>query len=171
MITYFTPTPDDGDALAEMGRQSFVETFGHLYAPKDLAAFLEQVYGPETGLPAELHDPSLAFRAARDGDRIVAFAKTSPRTLPVADAAPGAVELRQLYILRGWQGRGVADTLMLWALDWARGRGAPEMYLSVYMDNPRAQRFYTRYGFVDIGPYAFMVGSQADEDRIWKLTL
>ena len=33
--------PDDAAALGAIGRQSFVETFGHLYSPENLAAFLE----------------------------------------------------------------------------------------------------------------------------------
>lgn len=171
MVDYFTPGPADGVELAAMAQQSFVETFGNLYTPDDLAAFCRQTFGAETGIPAELHDPNLIFRAARDQGRIVGFAKMSARKLPVADAAPDAMELRQLYVLAERHGKGIAQELMAWALDTARGRGASELYLSVYSDNHRAQRFYARYGFVDVGPYAFMVGNQADEDRIWKLTL
>ena len=36
---------------------------------------------------------------------------------------------------------------MDWALDEARRRGARQLYLSVFIDNHRARRFYERYGF------------------------
>ena len=45
------------------------------------------------------------------------------------------------------------------------------MWLSVYVDNHRARRFYARNGFEDRGRYAFMVGAHADEDRLMRRML
>ena len=45
MIAYRDAVPADGAELAAMARQSFTETFGTLYRPEDLAAFLEQTFG------------------------------------------------------------------------------------------------------------------------------
>ena len=39
-------TPADVDALSELGRVTFIEAFGHLYSPEDLAAFLEDSHSP-----------------------------------------------------------------------------------------------------------------------------
>jgi GNAT superfamily N-acetyltransferase len=86
--------------------------------------------------------------------------------------APGpAIELRQFYLLGPWQGRGVASALMDWVLPEARRLGAEDIYLSVYIDNHRARRFYERYGFTYLGPYAFMVGNHADQDQVLRLSL
>ncbi len=52
-----------------------------------------------------------------------------------------------------------------------RSEGATELYLSVYVENQRAKRFYERYGFLDIGRYDFPVGDHIDEDRLMRLTL
>jgi len=93
-----------------------------------------------------------------------------PVRLPV-ELGGAAAELRQFYILKPWHGRGIAAELMAWVLDEARRRGAEELYLSVYVDNHRARRFYDRYGFEFVAPYAFMVGEQADEDLIMRLKL
>ena len=60
---------------------------------------------------------------------------------------------------------------MDWALEEAARRSAEEMYLTVYVDNLRARRFYDRYGFEPVGRYDFMVGSQADEDIIMRKRL
>lgn len=167
MIDYFTPTPAErGEALNAMARQCFVDTFAHLYEESDLATFLKTAYGPE-GLLRDLADPGYSWRAAADDDQIVAYAKVGPVGVPAPQPQPGGLELRQLYVLKPWQGAGVAAELMRWAIATARARGAPELYLSVFHHNHRAKRFYARYGFADIGPCEFRVGDQIDEDRMW----
>ena len=168
MITYRDARPGDAAALAELHRRSFVETFGHLYRPEDLAAFLAGL--SEQGFRGELLDGRHQVRFAEAEGEPVAFVKLGPITLPVRPTRP-ALEFRQLYVLQGWQGSGIAAALSDWALAQARERGAEELYLSVWADNHRAKAFYRRYGFTYVGPYKFMVGEQADEDEIWKLTL
>ena len=60
---------------------------------------------------------------------------------------------------------------MDWALGEASSRGALELYLTVFIDNHRARRFYDRYGFEAVGRYEFMVGNHADEDVIMRKAL
>lgn len=163
-----TAGPDDAAALAALGRDSFAETFGHLYTPDNLAAFLAG--HNEAKWREELADPAFAVRVAEADGKAVAYLKLGPPSLPF-EAKGAAIELRQLYVLKPWQGAGVAAALMDWALAEARRRGAKEMYLSVFIDNERARRFYARYGFEPVGRYDFMVGSHADEDIIMRLKL
>ena len=167
-LTFRDAAPGDAAALAELGRRSFVETFGHLYRPEDLDTFL--LNHSEANWAAELADPDLEIRLVEADGAPIAYAKIGSISLPVEPQAPAA-ELRQFYMLGPWQGQGIAAELMTWVLDRARARGAEELYLSVYVDNHRARRFYDRYGFTFVAPYAFMVGEQADEDLIMRLSL
>ena len=74
-------------------------------------------------------------------------------------------------MLKPWQGAGLAAEMMDWVLAEARRRGAEDIYLSVFVDNHRARRFYERYRFEPVGRYDFMVGTHADEDIIMRLKL
>jgi ribosomal protein S18 acetylase RimI-like enzyme len=168
MIDYATPAPDDAPELAAMARTCFIETFGHLYSAQNLASFLEAVFSP-AAIAADIADPDRTICVARDDGRIVGFAKIGPLSLPI-DAEAG-IDLKQLYVLSGWQGAGIAATLMDWVIDQARARAVATIALTVYVDNIRAQRFYARYGFRDVGRYDFPVGDQIDEDRLWRLDL
>ena len=160
--------PTDANSLAAIGRDTFVETFGHLYRADDLALFLES---HDAGNWAnELADPAYAIRIGEVDGSLIAYAKLGPPKLPFT-TVEGAIELRQFYIRKQWHGRGLANELMDWALGEARRRVAREIYLSVFTDNHRARRFYARHGFVEVGPYAFMVGNHADEDIVMRLTL
>jgi ribosomal protein S18 acetylase RimI-like enzyme len=170
MIGYRDAVPADGPELAAMAKQSFTDTFGTLYRPEDLAAFLDQTFG-EHGLPAQLSEPAYTIRIAVDEvGAIVGFAKIGPVAFP-GDWPVTAIELHQLYVRGDQHGAGVGPTLMDWAIATARADGRTEMILSVYVDNHRAHRFYQRYGFVEIGRYVFMVGEQPDDDRIMRLEL
>ena len=167
-ISFRDASPEDAALLAQLFARSFTGTFGHLYREEDLAAFLGKM--DADGWRNELGDPGLAVRIAEADKAAVGFAKVGTMTLPV-ESDRRATELRQLYVLKPWQGNGVAAMLMDWALERARRAGAEEVYLSVYSENERARRFYARYGFEYVGPYAFMVGNQADEDHIMRLRL
>ncbi|MFN3387500.1 MAG: GNAT family N-acetyltransferase [Allosphingosinicella sp.] len=160
--------PEDAAAMAALGRRTFTETFGHLYRPEDLAAFLEN--HSEERWRAELADPAFAVRVAEEDGVAAAYAKIGPPSLPFAPRGP-SIELRQFYVLAPWQGTGLAHALMAWAIAEAKRRGADDLYLSVFVDNHRARRFYERYGFTFVGPYAFVVGTHEDEDHVMRLAL
>lgn len=167
-IAFRSAGPADAMVLARLGRRSFTETFGHLYHPADLAAFLES--HSEAGWRNELSDPRFAVRLGEANGRALAYAKLGPPSLPFEVEGP-TIELRQLYVLKPWQGAGIAARLMAWAMDEARRRGAEAIQLSVFVDNVRARRFYERHGFGAVGRYDFMVGNHADEDIIMRLAL
>lgn len=168
MIAYRDATPDNAELMARIGPQTFTETFGHLYTPENLAAFLEN--HSVRNWRGELSDPAYAVRIAEDAGVVAGYAKVGPPSLPFEAQGPAA-ELRQLYVLKPWQGAGIAAALMDWAIAEARRRGAEEMFLSVFVDNHRARRFYARYGFEQVGTYDFMVGTHADLDLVMRLKL
>lgn len=161
-------TVSDAAIIDRIFDTSFCDTFAHLYKPEDLNAFL-------TGFgiadwEEELADAAYAFRIGEVDGEAVGYVKLGPMKLPIETNRPSLV-LDQLYILKTYQGVGIAHALMDWAIDEARQRHAAELYLTVYVDNHRARRFYDRYGFEPVGRYDFMVGSQADEDIIMRKTL
>ena len=166
--SFRTATPADSALVSDLFERSFVETFGHLYAKADLDSFLAGVT-PEA-FAGEIGNPGFAIRIAECDGEAVAFAKLGPPSLPVEIPA-ATLELRQIYVLKPWQGTGIAQNLYDWAEQEARSRGASHLQLTVYIDNDRARRFYDKRGFAEVGRYDFMVGSHADEDIIMRKAL
>ena len=161
-------TAADLPAIDRVFRQSFCETFAHLYRPEDLTAFLAN-FTPNAW-SEEFADPRYRFRVAESDGEVVGYVKLGPSALPIETSAR-AVELRQIYVLKEHHGSGIAAALSDWAMAEARQLGFEELYLTVYTDNERARRFYDRYGFEAVGRYDFMVGEQADEDIIMRKML
>ena len=169
-ISYRTATPDDAATMSALGSTTFVETFGHMYSAANLAKFLEN--HSAANWATELADPAYAVRLAFDSERAIGYTKFGPPHLPFEpEAGRVAGELRQLYVLSGFHGSGIAVALTDWLVAEARARGVQDLYLSVFTENPRAQAFYRRYGFYEVGRYSFMVGDHADEDLVMRCKL
>jgi diamine N-acetyltransferase len=163
-------TLDDIAALAALGARTFVETFGTLYQPADLEAFLAEVHSP-AGVRFDMVDQAMRYRVAHADGVMIGYCKIGACTLPIAADGRKTAELKQLYVLEGWKGAGVAAALMDWAMACFAADGVDDVYLSVFSENPRAQRFYQRYGFAWHADYHFMVGQQADAEFIYKKAL
>lgn len=164
--------PADAEAISAFANRSFIHTFGHIYDPADLSAFLAD-WNPPDRVRAQIvsddHDIGLV---RDDAGAILGYIKMGPLDFDLPEDQPtdDAVELHQLYVAEAAKGTGVAVTLMDWGIAWARERAAI-LYLSVFTENGRAQAFYRRYGFYDVGRNAFRVGNHIDEDRFFRLDL
>lgn len=164
--------PADAEAISAFANGSFTDTFGHIYDPADLSAFLAGWNPPgrvRGQIASDDHDIGLV---RDDAGAILGYIKMGPVDfeLPAEQPADNAVELHQLYVAEAAKGTGVAVALMDWGIAWARERAAI-LYLSVFTENDRAQAFYRRYGFYDVGRNAFRVGNHIDEDRFFRLDL
>ncbi len=168
-IAYRDAAPSDAAALAEFARDTWLATFGHLpYPPDDLRNYISEKYG-EAVQRAEIADPDVRYRLALRGDTIVGYCMMGVLEMPVDDAE--GVELHRLYVSEDVKGAGVAAALMEDCIAWAREGGARALYLGVWEENHRAQRFYRRFGFEHHGEWKFMVGKHADRDLIFRLAL
>ena len=170
-MIYRSATPDDAEALAALGAETFTAAFGHLYAPKDLAAFLAEVHSPQA-VAAEIAGGECTHRLAEDEGRLVAFCKLRrPSKFASLSRARDPIELAQLYALPHYTGKGIGAALMDWALRTARAGGHDAVVLSVYAENFGAQRFYQRHGFGKIADITFKVGDHHDPEYLYELPL
>jgi len=77
------------------------------------------------------------------------------------------IELQRLYVRRVAHGTGIAAALMRHALSTAAAHGFETIWLGVWERNPRAQAFYRKYGFEQVGGHTFMMGEEAQLDLIF----
>lgn len=169
MIRSVPVTADLVPALSNLATASFSETFGHLYPPEDLAAFLAKSYTPEK-LLAETSDRTQYWRMWFDGDHAIAYVHLGPVTLPHAEAdRQRHGEIKRIYVLQSHQGQGLGRIALSHALDYLTGTyGDAPQWLGVWSGNTKAQGLYAKYGFERAGEYVFPVGQTMDDEFILK---
>nr|WP_308494717.1 GNAT family N-acetyltransferase [Mycobacterium botniense] len=118
-----------------------------------------------------LADPQRLIFTAREADRIVGYAMlvhgvgADADVMRAVDIRP-AVELSKMYVLPQRHGHGVSAALMNTALAAAADRGAACVWLGVNQKNQRAQRFYTKHGFIIKGTRTFRVDECLEDDYV-----
>lgn len=162
--------PDDAPKLALLGAATFLTAFAYDHPGEALVDHCAIEHGVAR-YAAWLDAPDYALWLIETPlGAPIGYAMLCPPELDITPDA-GALELKRIYALPGWQGAGLGRQLMEAVIDEARTRGAPSLYLCVYTINVAAQRFYARFGFEKVGQQQFMTGSVPFTDWILRKPL
>jgi diamine N-acetyltransferase len=155
----------DAAALAELAARTFRETFAADNRPEDLALHIAHAYGTSQQR-SELADPDIATLLVEVDGQLAGYAQLRSGLAPTCVTGNGPVELWRFYIAQAWHGRGAAQALMRKVESEAFRRGGRTLWLGVWERNERAKAFYRKNGFTDVGSHVFMLGTDAQTDRI-----
>jgi GNAT superfamily N-acetyltransferase len=169
-VTIRRATVADAAVIADLGARTFSETFAADNDPEDMAAYLAASFGAEKQA-GELADPRSTFFVAEVGGRPAGYAQIRAAEAPACVTGEEPVELARLYALREWLGRGVGEALMRACVDEAQTRGHRAMWLGVWERNARAQAFYRKWGFREVGDQIFQLGSDPQRDLVMERSL
>lgn len=163
--------PADAQALSGLADRLFVQTFVEELAipyPKaDLESFLAYANGPNA-MARRLGDPAVGVWLAEHEGRVVAYAVAGPADLPHPDLEPWHGMLSRLYLEPEWRGQGLAAPMLREALSWLEACYSPRPWLTVWIGNHRAQRFYARHGFEACGECDYPVGTWIDREIVMR---
>jgi ribosomal protein S18 acetylase RimI-like enzyme len=157
----------DATQLAQLGAATFTETFGHLYPPEDLHAYLSTAHSVDAWTRVLADAQRAIWLAELDGTPI-GYIVVGACKLPVKDLEPTAGEVQQLYVLSRHHNLKLGTRLMDTGLAWLASQDRRPLYIGVWSENFGAQRFYARYGFSKVGDYGFPVGNTVDHEFILK---
>ena len=159
--------PRDAGLLAELGARTFSDTFAADNTPADMAAYLASAFNPEQQA-AELADPQCSFHIAETNRVAVGYAMLrSGNVLPdVTGDKP--IELVRLYVSRESLGSGVGAALMEACIGEAKQTGYQTLWLGVWENNHRAQAFYRKWNFHEVGTHVFHLGDDPQTDILMQ---
>jgi ribosomal protein S18 acetylase RimI-like enzyme len=162
-ITIRKASLDDACLLAELGRQTFFESFAADNTLENMAAYLKGAFGPNIQA-RELADPATVFFIAEIEGQPVGYTRMRAGASPVTRNGENAIEIVRIYSKKEWIKQGVGAALMANCLEEAAGRGFDSIWLDVWAYNPRAIAFYKKWGFVEVGNQAFQLGDESQID-------
>lgn len=155
----------DAPALAAFAERVFVDWYAPDNEPLDMQLHVARTFG--TALQrAEIEAAGARYLLALAGERIAGYAYLAAGPAPAAIAGPAPCEVRRFYVDREWHGRGVAVRLMAAVVEDARAAGARTLWLTAWDRNARAQAFYAKCGYVDVGSATFLLGRSPQTDRL-----
>ncbi|MCC3266731.1 GNAT family N-acetyltransferase [Arthrobacter gengyunqii] len=176
-VSVTSATPTDAPELADLAALTFPLACPPQVTAADSAAFVAE-HLSEDAFAQYLTDASKQILAARQDGNLIGYALlvfSAPSDPEVAEAlrhlpAPAA-ELSKCYVHPAAHGTGAAASLMQAAVDTAVASGCRTLWLGVNDLNLRAQAFYRKSGFSEIGRRDFTVGGHVFRDFILALPL
>ena len=163
---------EDAEILAELCLKTFYDAF-HEHpenAPEDMADYMENAFSVET-LRAELAEENSIFLIAEIEDEPAGYAKVMLENIEEGITAEKPIELNRLYAHQKFLGKGIGQILMDECFKIARENDCDLMWLGVWEFNPRAQAFYRKYGFYEVGKHVFQLGSDPQIDLLMQRKL
>jgi GNAT superfamily N-acetyltransferase len=158
-------TAADAQLIATLGTDTFVASFGAQNTPENLAKHLAKAFGEDT-LRRELASSSFTYLIAEMDGRTAGYACVHEGSPPPCVTGEAPIEVLRFYVVQDFHGSGIAQALMDTCAEDARSRGGRTLWLGVWDQNPRAIRFYKKWGFEDVGGQTFMLGDDPQQDRV-----
>ncbi|WP_276366776.1 GNAT family N-acetyltransferase [Chryseolinea sp. H1M3-3] len=163
-------TAEDIDALVEVGRKTFSDTFAEANTEEDMSIYIEKTF-TEDQVRKEISDPASTFILAEDAGIVIGYAKLREGNNPPELTGTNGIEIERIYAVKNYLGKNVGKALMQTCIELARLRGYQVVWLGVWEHNPRAIAFYEKWGFKKFGSHPFLLGNDLQTDLLMKMPL
>lgn len=183
----------DAEAIAKIGAATFVSNFGHSMPAEHMQAYLTEAYTP-TAISKDLANEQSQFFVARlkstrgtENGKVVGFIQMKfGTTEPCIPPDVPMCEVHRIYVSVDHLGGGTGQLMMERGLKWAQDQslgskrvdGAADVingdvegkragvWLGVWDENVKAERFYRRFGFERVGEHDFVIGDTKQTDTV-----
>jgi len=169
-ITIRRITLADVTVLAAITKKTFYDTFNNTCTVADMESFLEEYFNEEQ-VAKELANTNDFYFFAEINNTPVGYLRFMEdyKSFPLMEQWK-AMELKRIYVLNEYQGKGIAQKLMDFVIHYSQQENYQVIWLGVWENNLRAQKFYEKYGFINTGhTHNFPIGSTPQTDYwFWK---
>lgn len=163
-------TPDEVDALRDLGLSIFYASFSHNNTPENMKAYTDKAYS-RSQLLSELQEPGSEHYFLNVDGTHAGFLKLNRSGAQSDINDPDSLEIQRIYVDMPFQNRGLGKVMLEKAIDRARVLDLHYIWLGVWEHNPDAIRFYERHGFTIFGKHQFVMGDDMQTDILMKLRI
>lgn len=159
MITIKNVSSKDAALMAEVSRQSFIESHGSSAPADDIDAYVERVYNPLV-VAQELDDAANIYKLVYYDNQVAGYSKLKLNTDHPRIAADHISKMDRLYLLKEFYQLKIGKTLFEYNVQLSKENQQKGMWLYVWKGNSRAVAFYQKAGFRICGSYDFKISER-----------
>ena len=158
----------DAEVLALLGRLTYNESHGHFIDDKnDLAIYLDENFSV-SNMRQKINDTKNLFFIAYSGDLPVGYAKIVLNANHESVASQNSCRLQRIFILADFIPLKIGLQLLRFVEEKAKELKLDNLWLSVYIKNHRAIRFYEKNEFKDVGELSFLVNGKHYQNIVFS---
>ncbi len=168
MIKIKTATQADTDVLALLGRQTWDESHGHYIEDKnDLLKYLDNNFSVSK-TKQDIDNPNNLFYIIYADDLPAGYAKLILNATNENVVSQNNCRLERIFILNDFIPLKIGKQLLIFVEEQAKALKIDAMWLTVYIKNIRAIRFYEKNEFKNVGDINFEVSGKAYENIVFS---
>jgi ribosomal protein S18 acetylase RimI-like enzyme len=152
-----TATDADVELISVLATTTFYEAYFEQDTPGNLAGYIVESFETKS-IQDQLDDPEMTFLIAYVDGRAVGYAKLDAGSRHPSNTTDKTIELKRLYAVERVWGKGVGEAMLRQCESFAIELGCETIWLGVWEENERGQRFYKKQGFVRTGTLEFIYG-------------
>lgn len=158
----------DTAILALLGRLTWAESHGHYIDDKnDLEKYLDKNFSISK-TKQDINNPKQLFYIIYVNSLPVGYAKLIVNTVQESIASQNNCRLERIFILNDFIPLKIGHQLLTFVEEKAKALQLDTIWLSVYIKNKRAIRFYERNEFKNVGDLNFIVNGKNYENIIFS---
>ena len=163
-------TLKDIDALVELSKTTFFDTYGAKNTAADMEHYLETNFS-KTVLCSELKDVNVFFYFLELESENVGYLKLNVGSAQTELKDAKSLEIERIYLKKAYQGKGLGLQLLKKAIAVGKEKAVTYIWLGVWEENPKAIQFYKKNGFEVFDTHTFLLGSDKQTDFMMRLNL
>ena len=157
MIDIRIANTSDSELLSVLSRTTYIESHGHFIEDEnDLNQHLDTSFSVST-LKEELSDSGNLFYIVWNDDLPVGYAKLILNAKIEGVNSDKICRLERIYILKEFIPLKLGQQLLGFVENEVYALDCDTIWLTVYVKNYRAIRFYEKNAFEDVGRYTYLV--------------
>jgi len=161
----------DTDVLALLGRETYIESHGHFIDDEnDLSKYCNESFSVSK-TKQDLNNPNNFFYIIYADYLPVGYAKLIVNAIHESVVSKNNCRLDRIYILNEFIPLKIGQQFLTFVEEKAKALQLDTMWLSVYIKNNRAIRFYERNEFKNVGELNFIVNGKEYENIVFSKKL
>ena len=156
MIQILKATANDAELIAQLGKQTFIESHGHSASKTDINAFLLKYYTAKA-VAEEFDHPKVEYNLIKYNNTVVGFSKIELSSPNENIIDQNVTKLARIYLLKEFYGQNLGANLFNFNIELSKAKNDKGIWLHVWVENEKAVRFYKKNGFKIVGEFDYQI--------------